>query len=51
VPEVLLSGNHAAIAEWRRRKAIEATRAKRSDLLTGVSEGDSRPCAQGPEER
>ena len=51
VPEVLLSGNHAAIAEWRRRKALEATRAKRSDLLTGVSEGDSRPCAQGPEER
>ena len=50
VPDVLLSGNHAAIAEWRRRKALEATRRKRSDLLTDTSEADSPPCAQGPEE-
>jgi tRNA (guanine37-N1)-methyltransferase len=33
VPEVLLSGNHQAIAEWRRRRAEERTRARRSDLL------------------
>jgi tRNA (guanine37-N1)-methyltransferase len=26
VPEVLLSGNHAAIARWRREKAIEKTK-------------------------
>nr|WP_269451917.1 hypothetical protein [Tessaracoccus coleopterorum] len=33
VPEVLLSGNHALIASWRREKAIERTRATRPDLL------------------
>jgi tRNA (guanine37-N1)-methyltransferase len=38
VPEVLLSGNHAAIATWRRAQARETTRRKRPDLLT-----DSRP--------
>jgi len=32
VPEVLLSGNHAAIASWRREQALEATRRKRPDL-------------------
>ena len=32
VPEVLRSGDHAAIAEWRRQRAIEATRRKRPDL-------------------
>jgi tRNA (guanine37-N1)-methyltransferase len=36
VPEVLLSGNHAEIAAWRRRKAREITRIKRPDL-TGAS--------------
>jgi tRNA (guanine37-N1)-methyltransferase len=35
VPEVLLSGNHAAIAEWRRRKAFEWTERHRPDLLRG----------------
>lgn len=33
VPETLLSGNHAAIAEWRRRKALEKTELNRPDLL------------------
>jgi tRNA (guanine37-N1)-methyltransferase len=33
VPEILLSGNHAAIEKWRRQKAEEATRARRPDLL------------------
>ncbi len=33
VPEVLLSGNHAEIARWRRATAEEATRARRPDLL------------------
>jgi tRNA (guanine37-N1)-methyltransferase len=32
VPEVLLSGNHAAIAAWRRAQAEEITRARRPDL-------------------
>lgn len=33
VPEVLLSGNHAAIRRWREREALRATREKRPDLL------------------
>ena len=33
VPDVLLSGNHGAIADWRREKAIEKTRRVRPDLL------------------
>ena len=32
VPPVLLSGNHAAIAAWRRAQAEDATRARRPDL-------------------
>lgn len=32
VPEVLLSGNHAAIAEWRREQSRARTRARRPDL-------------------
>lgn len=33
VPEVLLSGNHAAIEKWRNEKALEKTRKVRKDLL------------------
>src|SRR2546423_6062720 len=33
VPQVLLSGNHAEIAEWRREQAIKRTRQNRPDLL------------------
>lgn len=33
VPDVLLSGNHAAIARWRRKEALRRTRARRPDLL------------------
>jgi tRNA (guanine37-N1)-methyltransferase len=33
VPEVLLSGNHAEIAAWRKDEAIKRTRQKRPDLL------------------
>lgn len=33
VPPVLLSGNHAAIAAWRREHAMEATKKRRPDLL------------------
>jgi len=33
VPDVLLSGNHAAIAAWRRQAALELTRRRRPDLL------------------
>lgn len=33
VPEVLLSGNHAAIAEWREQQALLRTAERRQDLL------------------
>ncbi|MDH7602612.1 MAG: tRNA (guanosine(37)-N1)-methyltransferase TrmD [Armatimonadota bacterium] len=33
VPEVLLSGNHAEIARWRRRNSLERTLRRRPDLL------------------
>lgn len=33
VPEVLLSGNHAAIAAWRKEKQLERTKEVRPDLL------------------
>ncbi len=34
VPEVLLSGNHAKIAEWRREQSRLRTEVRRRDLLT-----------------
>lgn len=34
VPEVLLSGNHAEIAAWRKRQSRELTRRLRPDLLS-----------------
>lgn len=33
VPEILLSGNHAAIEKWRRDQALKQTAAKRPELL------------------
>lgn len=36
VPEVLLSGNHAEIARWRREQQIQRTRTRRPDLLSEV---------------
>ncbi|MDP9121194.1 MAG: tRNA (guanosine(37)-N1)-methyltransferase TrmD [Acidobacteriota bacterium] len=39
VPEVLLSGDHAAILRWRREQALAATREKRPDLLRSGSPG------------
>lgn len=33
VPEVLLSGDHAAITRWRRKEALRATLLRRPDLL------------------
>ena len=42
VPEVLLSGDHAKIAAWRREQAIRRTRERRPDLLSGTGVND--PC-------
>ncbi|TDU64514.1 tRNA (guanine37-N1)-methyltransferase [Prosthecobacter fusiformis] len=33
VPDILLSGNHGKIAEWRQQQALERTRRMRPDLL------------------
>jgi len=33
VPNILLSGNHAEIARWRRQQSLQRTAAKRPDLL------------------
>ena len=33
VPEILLSGNHAEIAKWRKQQALKRTKQNRPDLL------------------
>ena len=33
VPEVLLSGDHEAVAQWRQEQRMERTRQRRPDLL------------------
>jgi tRNA (guanine37-N1)-methyltransferase len=33
VPDILVSGNHEAVRQWRRAAAVERTRARRPDLL------------------
>jgi tRNA (guanine37-N1)-methyltransferase len=40
IPEVLLSGKHAAIARWRRAEAERITRERRPDLLGRGREGE-----------
>jgi tRNA (guanine37-N1)-methyltransferase len=37
VPQVLLSGNHAAIDRWRRKQALGRTRLRRPDLLEALA--------------
>ncbi len=39
VPDVLLSGDHKAIEEWRTHKALERTRQRRPDLLDDEEKG------------
>jgi tRNA (guanine37-N1)-methyltransferase len=40
VPPVLLSGNHAAIAKWRREQQLALTTKRRPDLLKKNSGSD-----------
>ena len=35
VPQVLLSGNHQKVAEWRREESLKLTKKLRPDLLQG----------------
>ena len=48
VPEVLLSGNHAEIARWRRAQALERTWRRRPDMLArlSLSEADRKVLAR-----
>ncbi len=41
VPDVLRSGDHAAVAEWRAHRASEWTRCRRPDLLATSGEEES----------
>lgn len=52
VPDVLLSGNHAEIARWRRRQSLLRTRQRRPELLDAaeLSEADRRWLAGQPDD-
>jgi tRNA (guanine37-N1)-methyltransferase len=43
IPEILLSGDHARVAAWRRAEAESLTRARRPDLLIAGTKGQKRP--------
>jgi tRNA (guanine37-N1)-methyltransferase len=47
VPEVLLSGNHAEIARWRRRAALHKTKRNRPDLLERAAINPREPDETG----
>ena len=42
VPDVLLSGNHKKISDWRLKKSIEKTKKIRPDLLKVIFRKKSR---------
>ena len=46
VPDVLLNGDHAKIAAWRRAQALAVTRERRPDM---VDEGDERNAGAPPQ--
>jgi tRNA (guanine37-N1)-methyltransferase len=50
VPEVLKSGNHAAIARWRLQQSLTITAARRPDLLAkrGLSKQEQDILAAHP---
>lgn len=37
VPEILLSGDHAKVARWRRKQALRRTRARRQDMFEKIT--------------
>ena len=41
IPEVLLSGHHARIADWRRRRSEETTKERRPDLWAAYEAGQA----------
>ena len=51
VPDILLSGDHGAVARWRREQSVERTRRRRPDLLNAprpLGEQD-RPMSRQPD--
>jgi tRNA (guanine37-N1)-methyltransferase len=51
VPDVLLSGDHARVARWRRAQALQRTLARRPDLLPdGVGPDDEALLREFPDE-
>ena len=42
IPDVLLSGDHGKIANWRRDKQIEITKARRPDIWDTYVEGEAK---------
>lgn len=46
IPEVLLSGNHAAIAAWKQQEAERMTQARRPDLWEAHLATESRPLGE-----
>ena len=53
VPEVLMSGNHAKIKQWRLKMSLQRTRARRPDLLAvrSLSKEESRLLAELEQEQ
>jgi tRNA (guanine37-N1)-methyltransferase len=53
VPEVLVSGDHGAVATWRRAQALRLTFERRPDLLRAVrlSDEDRRVLREVEDER
>ena len=45
VPAILVSGDHGAVARWRREQALERTLARRPDLVGETSESSRAPAA------
>ncbi|HNS33058.1 MAG TPA: tRNA (guanosine(37)-N1)-methyltransferase TrmD, partial [bacterium] len=44
VPEVLLSGNHLKIEEWRRQQSVERTKERRPDLYKKYLKSSRKDC-------
>lgn len=46
VPEILLSGDHQAIDDWRRKQSLHRTKERREDLLDARPDDDSSEAGQ-----
>ncbi len=51
VPAVLVSGDHDAVASWRRQRSIHLTRARRPDLLHAAAANDEDHSILGEREK